>query len=92
MRSASAALIVRGLQQLAAPLALGNGALRLTFGDQHGDALSAPNALRYGLEVSADLVTWTPLNLPLLLVNGRLQLDDPDAGSFPRRFYRVMER
>jgi len=91
-RSSSAVLIVRGLQQLSAPLALGNGALRLTFGDQHGDPISAPNALRYGVEVSADLRTWTPLNLPLLLVNGRLQLDDPDAGSFPRRFYRVVEQ
>jgi hypothetical protein len=91
-RSANAALIVRGLQQLFAPLALGNGALRLTFGDQHGDPISAPNALRYAVEVSADLRTWTPLNLPLLLVDGRLQVDDPVAGSFSRRFYRVVEQ
>lgn len=91
-RSASAALIVRGLQQLFAPLALGNGAFRLTFGDQHGDPISAPNALRYAVEVSPDLVTWTRLNLPLLSVNGRLQVDDPNAGSFSRRFYRVVEQ
>lgn len=91
-RSANAALIVRGLQQLFAPLTLGNGALRLTFGDQHGDPISAPNALRYAVEVSPDLRTWTPLNLPLVLVEGRLQVDDPAAGNFSRRFYRVVER
>lgn len=55
-RSANAALIVRGLQQLFAPLTLAIGALRLTFGDQHGDPISAPNALRYAVEVSADLL------------------------------------
>jgi hypothetical protein len=44
------------------------------------------------VEISADLLTWTPLNLPLTLLNGRLQLDDPGAQNSPRRFYRVMER
>lgn len=91
-QSAPAALIVRGLQQLSAPLTLADGTLRLTFGDQAGDPISTPNALRYGVEISADLLTWTPLNLPLTLLNGRLQLDDPGAQNSPRRFYRVMER
>ena len=53
---------------------------------------SAPNALRYGVEVSVDLASWTPLNLPLLLVSGRLQVDDPTAGGSAQRFYRVVER
>jgi hypothetical protein len=90
--SANAVLIVRGLQQLLAPQVMGNGTLRLVFGDQHGDAISAPNAARYELQVSEDLTTWTPLNLSLALVNGRLQVDDPEAGNHPQRFYRVMEK
>lgn len=89
--SQSAVLIVRGLQQLAVPAMLGNGGLRLTFGDQHGDPIAAPNAARYQVQVSADLLIWMPLNLPLQLLNGRLQIDDPDAGNHPRRFYRVVE-
>lgn len=91
-RSASAVLIVRGLQQLFAPLALANGSLRLIFGDQHGDPISAPNASRYAVELSSDLRAWSVLNLTPVLVEGRLQVDDPAAGGFSRRFYRVVER
>ena len=91
-RSSSAVLIVRGLQQLFAPELLPNGTLRLTFGDQHGDLISPPNATRYAVEISPDLLTWTPLNLSPALVDGRLQVDDPAAGNFSRRFYRVVER
>lgn len=90
--SVNAVLIVRGLQQLLAPQVMGNGTLRLVFGDQHGDLISAPNASRYELQVSEDLATWTSLNLPLTLVSGRLQVDDPEAGNHPQRFYRVMEK
>jgi alpha-tubulin suppressor-like RCC1 family protein len=91
-RSANAVLIVRGLQQLAAPQLLASGALRLTFGDQHGDPISAPNVFRYRLEVSEDLQTWTPLNQALALVEGRIVIEDPEAGSHPKRFYRVVEK
>jgi hypothetical protein len=90
--SANAVLIVRGLQQLAAPQVLGGGVLRLVFGDVHGDAISAPNAGRYQVEVSPDLEEWTVLDLPLQLVNGRLQLDDPNAAGQSQRFYRVREK
>lgn len=90
--SANAVLIVRGLQQIAAPQVLANGILRVTFGDLHGDAISAPNAARYQVEVSADLATWEILNQPLTLVNGRLQFDDNNAGGHTHRFYRVREK
>lgn len=90
--SANAVLIVRGLQQLTAPQILTGGKLRLVFGDQHGDAISAPNAGRYEVQISADLQTWSLLNLPLTLVNGQLQVDDPDAQNHPQRFYRVVEK
>jgi hypothetical protein len=90
--SANAVLIVRGLQQIAAPQMLAGGVLRLVFGDQHGDDISAPNVSRYQVEASADLQTWETLNLPLQLVNGQLQVDDPDAISHPQRFYRVREK
>lgn len=90
--SANAVLIVRGLQQLLAPQVLGGGGLRLVFGDQNGDAISAPNAPRYEVQVSADLQSWVTLNLPLTLVNGRLQVDDAEAQYHPQRFYRVVEK
>lgn len=90
--SANAVLIVRGLQQLAAPTLLANGTMRLMFGDQHGDPISAPNVFRYQLQVSEDLRRWMPLNLPLVLVEGRIQVEDPEAGSHPKRFYRVVEK
>jgi hypothetical protein len=90
--SANAVLIVRGLQQLAAPQLLAGGGLRLVFGDVHGDPISAPNVARYQVEVSSDLQGWTVLNLPLQLVDGLLQLDDPDAVNHVRRFYRVTEK
>lgn len=90
--SANAVLIVRGLQQLLAPQVLAGGGLRLVFGDQHGDAISAPNAARYEVQVSADLQDWAPLNLPLTLTHGRLQVEDPDAHNHPQRFYRVVEK
>jgi len=91
-RSANAALIVRGLQQLATPQRLLEGGMRLVFGDANGDAISAPNALRYEVQVSEDLQTWARLNLPLLLVNGQLQLDDPNTQNHVQRFYRVVEK
>jgi len=90
--SANAVLIVRGLQQLLAPQVLPGGGLRLVFGDQHGDLISAPNAGRYEVQVSADLQDWAALNLPLTLTNGRLQVEDPDAQNHPQRFYRVVEK
>lgn len=90
--SMNAVLIVRGLQQLAAPQILAGGALRLVFGDQHGDAISAPNALRYQVEVSSDLQSWEVLDLPLKLIDGLLVLDDPGAADHLQRFYRVREK
>ncbi|MEW6302150.1 MAG: immunoglobulin domain-containing protein [Verrucomicrobiota bacterium] len=90
--SQNAALIVRGLQQLTLPELLANGTLRLTFGDLHGDPISSPNVFRYQVEASSDLETWTPLNLPLTLVDGRIRVEDPDAGNYPKRFYRVVEQ
>ena len=90
--SANAVLIVRDLQQLTAPTLLTNGTLRLTFGDHHGDLISAPNVFRYQLQVSEDLQTWAALNLPLQLIDGRFQVEDPDAGNHPKRFYRVVEK
>lgn len=91
-RSANAVLIVRGLQQLFAPELLPNGAMRVTFGDLHGDPISAPNAARYVVQVSPDLRMWIALQLPLVLTEGRLQIEDPAAASFTQRFYRVIEK
>lgn len=89
--SANAALMVRGLQQLAAPEVLADGTVRLVFGDQHGDPISAPNAVRYKAEVSDDLVVWFPLSALPVLQEGRLLVVDPDAAHHLRRFYRVVE-
>lgn len=90
--SGNAVLIVRGLQQLAAPQRLVGGGLRLVFGDLHGDAISAPNVSRYQVEISADCQTWVPLNIPLQLINGLIQIDDYSAVNQAQRFYRVREK
>lgn len=91
-QSASAVLVVRGLQQLEAPQSLPGGGVRLTFGDQNGEAISAPNATRYAVESSTDLVHWTPIETAPVLIDGRLVLRDPTASISGNQFFRVIEK
>lgn len=90
--SANAVLVVRGLQQLEAPESLANGGTRLTFGDQNGDPISAPNATRYGVEASADLVHWSAIPMAPELVQGRLVVELPATLAARNQFFRVVER
>ena len=42
----------------------------------------------YGIEASSDLADWTRLTT-LTNLTGTLQIADPDAPNFARRFYRI---
>lgn len=44
----------------------------------------------YIIQVSTNLATWTPLITNTLPSNGLFTITDPQAGSFPRRYYRAM--
>lgn len=90
--SQNSALIVHGRIRPASPQRLGSGALRLTFSDEFGDPLTNDAITRYTVEVSEDLQAWVPLNRACAINNGRLQVDDPEAMQFSRRFYRLVNK
>ena len=46
---------------------------------------------RYRLEGSEDLKTWTLLLDDVAGTGGALQVRDPEAASYPRYFYRVIQ-
>lgn len=80
--------------QLVQASQLPNGGLRLISGDEDGGAIS-PNALNYfAVETTTNLLStnWTGYTNGLSLLGGKIQFDDPDAPTSPRRFYRVIER
>lgn len=90
--SENSVITVRGRLKPAPPQRLANGAMRLSFSDEFGDPLTASALNRYQVQVSADLQTWDSLSRPCALHQGRLQVEDSDAGQFARRFYRVVEK
>ncbi len=90
--SANAVLVVRGLQQLASPESTADGRVRLTFGDQNGDLISAPNATRYAVEVSSDLSHWSAIPEAPVLVQGRLVVETAAAADGGNQFFRVVEK
>lgn len=67
-----------------------NGSWQFFFGDWSGGALTSNQLLNFELDSSSNLIDWQPLNLPFLLTNGKIQIDD--GTNLPQRFYRVMER
>ena len=46
----------------------------------------------YVVEVSADLVKWETLDTVTVAADGEVRFIDPDAASFPQRFYRIRYR
>ncbi len=87
--SQNTVVIVRGHLKPMSPQALAGGGLRLFFNDEFGDPISAANIGRYLPQVSTDLQSWSTFNQTLSVQNGRLQIDDPNASQYTRRFYRV---
>ena len=53
--------------------------------------LLGQNGRSYVIEASSDLTLWTPISTNSV-ANGLLLFTDQDAASFPRRFYRAIER
>ena len=47
---------------------------------------------QYDIEASEDLNTWTLIETVTMPEGGSLEFSDPNAGSYPRRFYRTSQR
>ena len=92
--SQPATLRVLNFPRLQPPQSLPGGALRLSFNDHDGGALTLGDTPNFEVWVSTNLIStnWLRLNLPLTVTSGMLTLDDSDAPNHPRRFYRVLER
>ena len=77
-----------------APVRLGNGQVRLVFGDPVGSALTANELTNFVVEAATNVLStnWVRYTNGFSIVGGKVQFDDPDAPGSPRRFYRVIER
>jgi len=83
------------------PLALGSnlivseGRARLQVRAADGTPLTQTRAnnitLLRTLDPSLPISTWETVNATRSLINGVLQIEDPNAGTTPRRFYRARE-
>lgn len=91
MLSSNATLSVRvSPQKLSAPALLPDGSFVLT--SRNADNTPVRLADLFDAQASTNLVDWITLTNVLTWANGSMRLTDPNAASFPRRFYRVMER
>jgi uncharacterized delta-60 repeat protein len=52
--------------------------------------LQSSGNMRWRIEASSDLTTWTPITTSTPGLDGILNFVDPDSGSTPRRFYRAV--
>lgn len=93
VRSSNAVLRVMAIQAFAnAPVRLGDGGIRLLFGDHDGGLLSANDATNIAVEFSPDLKNWFTLTNAFTISNGQVQVDDTGSANLPRRYYRIIER
>lgn len=93
--SANAGLRVLVSQSVERPQKLAGGGFRLRFGDADGFTLSDSDKVNFVVQWSTNLFapTWIDLtNGNPSVVNGKVEIDDPDAAGKPRRFYRVIEK
>lgn len=94
--TASQPALVRVLKatRLGTPQPLVGGGLRVLFSDFDGGLLSLGDTPNFEVWVSTNLLAtnWVRLNLPLIVTNGLLSLDDSDAVNHRHRFYQVIER
>jgi hypothetical protein len=76
------------------PIKLGNGRMRLVFGDPTASALTVNELPNFTVEATTNVFStnWIRYTNGFSIVGGMVQFDDPDSGSQPRRFYRVIER
>lgn len=93
--SSSATVRVLVRQQFAqAPVRLGNGQMRLVFGDPVSSVLTVNELTNFFVEATTNVLStnWVRYTNGFSIVGGMVQFDDPDAPGSPRRFYRVIER
>lgn len=76
------------------PVPLGNGQVRLLFGDPVSSALTVNELTNFVVEATTNVLStsWVRYTNGFSIVDGMVQFDDPDAPGAPRRFYRVIER
>ena len=93
--SANAGLRVLVSQSVERPQKLAGGGFRLRFGDGDGFTLSDSDKVNFVVQWTTNLFTPTWIDLTNgnpSVVNGKVEIDDPDAAGKPRRFYRVIEK
>ncbi len=76
------------------PMVLGDGRVRLVFGDALGSALTANELTNFVVEATTNVfaTNWVRYTNGFSLVGALIQFEDSDAPSLPKRFYRVIER
>jgi alpha-tubulin suppressor-like RCC1 family protein len=89
--SSNAVLEVLVPQVIGAPALLPNGALQFTSGDFGGGALSAADLASFTVQTSTNLVNWVTAPNTLSITNGMLLWQDNAPGTYPLRFYRIVE-
>ena len=75
---------------LAAPRLLPDGSFAIGSGNANGNGLTPDDLAHLEVQASTNLVDWVTLPDALALVNGSLQINDPDRANYPQRFYRVI--
>lgn len=91
LMSSNAIVRVRVPQLVQHPLLLGNGTLRLRFGDQDGGLLGPGDLMHFRVDGTTNLINWQRLTNSLVLTNGMIELIDAEAAGLAHRFYRVLE-
>ncbi|MBI5774146.1 MAG: immunoglobulin domain-containing protein, partial [Verrucomicrobia bacterium] len=92
--SSNAVLRVMVTQRVWLLSRLTDGRVRLFFGDTDGGSMVVAAPVDFSVETDEDLGAgnWNVLARPFVLTNGWFMLEDPDAATNTRRFYRVIER
>ena len=90
--ASNATLNVTVPQQLSSLRRRANGGVELLSRDADGCAMSPALLPKFEAQVSSNLVDWVKLPTALTCTNGSFLLCDPEAGRWPQRFYRVVER
>jgi hypothetical protein len=89
--SSDAFLDVHVPQHLGSPTLLPDGSLSLTTTDADGGLLSASDLQKLEVQVSTNLLEWTPLPGALTLTNGAIFMQTPALTNDGPRFYRIVE-
>jgi hypothetical protein len=90
--SSNATLKVIVPQKFSSGALIANGYIIFLSGDSDGGPLTTNDLSGFTAQASSNLVDWVVLPNALSLTNGMLLLSDPDQGSFPARFYRIVEQ